>query len=135
MSYSLPPPVTTGTFETITAAGVPGIYYAWYSDFMPHDHEMRGFIIALSNMFSYIQSIWWTLTVWRTVLAPRFHAAFIGAACLGVALCALAILLRYLEARDKGRRVQLDDASLDNASTSSTSDRKGTSEGLDGFTV
>ncbi|KAL6242361.1 hypothetical protein RBB50_010909 [Rhinocladiella similis] len=83
-----------------TCTGVPGIYYAWYSDLIPHDHEMRGFIIALSNMFSYIQSIWWTLTVWRTALAPRFHAAFIGAAGLGVALILLSIVLRLLEKRD-----------------------------------
>jgi ACS family pantothenate transporter-like MFS transporter len=33
-------------------AGVPGIWYAWYVDLMPHDHEMRGFVIAVSNMFS-----------------------------------------------------------------------------------
>jgi len=32
--------------------GVPGLWYAWYVDLIPHDHEMRGFIIALSNMFS-----------------------------------------------------------------------------------
>lgn len=28
------------------SAGVPGPYYAWYSDLIPHDHEMRGFVIA-----------------------------------------------------------------------------------------
>lgn len=83
-------------YLTYTCAGVPGIYYAWYSGLIPHDHEMRGFVIAWSNMFSYIQSIWWTLTVWRTVLAPRFHAAFIAAACLGVALCCVSVLLTIL---------------------------------------
>ncbi|KIW17776.1 hypothetical protein PV08_04971 [Exophiala spinifera] len=87
-------------YLSYSAAGVPGIYYAWYSDLIPHDHEMRGFLIACSNMFSYIQSIWWTDTVWRTTLGPRFHAAFIGAASIGVALMVLSILLRILEKRD-----------------------------------
>lgn len=32
------------------SAGVPGPYYAWYADLIPHDHEMRGFVIAASNM-------------------------------------------------------------------------------------
>jgi MFS family permease len=91
-------------YLTYTCAGVPGIYYAWYSELIPHDHEMRGFVIAWSNMFSYIQSIWWTLTVWRTVLAPRFHAAFIAAACLGVALCCLSVLLTFLGERDRKKR-------------------------------
>lgn len=91
-------------YLTFTCAGVPGIYYAYYSDLMAHDHEMRGFVIAASNMFSYIQSIWWTLTVWRTKLGPRFHAAFIGASCTGVGLCILAIVLRILELRDQKNR-------------------------------
>ncbi|KAI1626536.1 putative pantothenate transporter [Exophiala viscosa] len=91
----------TAYYLTYTCAGVPGIYYAYYSDLMAHDHEMRGFLIAASNMFSYIQSIWWTLTVWRTTLGPRFHAAFIGASCTGVGLCILAVVLRALELRDQ----------------------------------
>ncbi|RAO70940.1 uncharacterized protein BHQ10_006952 [Talaromyces amestolkiae] len=100
-------------YLTFTAAGVPGIYYAWYSDLMPHDHEMRGFIIAASNMFSYIQSIWWTLTVWRTVLSPRFHAAFIGAASLGVTLCFLAVVLQRLEKHDTKKRALIEDGTSD----------------------
>jgi len=44
-------------------AGVPGPYYAWYSDLIPHDHEMRGFVIAASSMFSYIMSIWFAIAV------------------------------------------------------------------------
>ncbi|KAH8695195.1 putative allantoate permease [Talaromyces proteolyticus] len=68
----------TAYYLTFTCAGVPGIYYACY-----------------------IQSIWWTLTVWRTVLSPRFHAAFIGSACLGVGLIMLAIILQFLQDRDE----------------------------------
>ncbi|KIX06837.1 uncharacterized protein Z518_04813 [Rhinocladiella mackenziei CBS 650.93] len=94
----------TAYYLTYSCAGVPGIYYAWYSELIPHDHEMGGFVIAWSNMFSYIQSIWWTLTVWRTILAPRFHAAFVGATCLGIALCLLSILLRILQERDRKKR-------------------------------
>ncbi|KAL3709031.1 hypothetical protein TMatcc_002820 [Talaromyces marneffei ATCC 18224] len=100
-------------YLTFTAAGVPGIYYAWFSDLIPHDHEMRGFVIAASNMFSYIQSIWWTLTVWRTVLSPRFHAAFIGAASLGVGLCILTVVLQFLEKHDTKKRALVDEGTSD----------------------
>ncbi|OKL61142.1 hypothetical protein UA08_03296 [Talaromyces atroroseus] len=100
-------------YLTYTCAGVPGIYYAWYSELIPHDHEMRGFVIAASNIFSYIQSIWWTLTVWRTVLSPRFHAAFIGCSCLGVALVLFSILLRFLEKRDSKKRARANGVTSD----------------------
>jgi ACS family pantothenate transporter-like MFS transporter len=43
-----------GFYTAFFSAGVPGIYYSWFPDLMPHDHEMRGFITAFSNMFSYI---------------------------------------------------------------------------------
>lgn len=33
-----------------TSAGVPGLYYSWFPDLMPDDHEMRGFMTAFSNM-------------------------------------------------------------------------------------
>lgn len=68
------------------ASGVPGVYYAWYPDLIPHDHEMRGFIIACSNMFSFTMSIWFTVAVWRTVDSPRFHAGFIYACVSGLPL-------------------------------------------------
>ena len=86
-----------------SCAGVPGIYYAWYSDLIPHDHEMRGFVIAASNMFSYIQSIWFTDVVWRTVDAPKFHKGFIAASVLGFALIIFTIFVRILEVRMKRR--------------------------------
>lgn len=82
-----------------TCSGVPGIYYAWYPDLIPHDHEMRGFVIACSNMFSYIQSIWYTIVVWKTVDAPRFHKGFIAASVLGVALVFFTLVVRFLELR------------------------------------
>lgn len=37
-------------------AGVTGSYYAWHADLIPHDHEMRGCVIAASNMIAYIMS-------------------------------------------------------------------------------
>ncbi|KAF2654654.1 putative pantothenate transporter [Lophiostoma macrostomum CBS 122681] len=88
------------------AAGVPGPYYAWYSDLIPHDHEMRGFVIAVSNMFSYIQGIWFSIAVWRTVDAPRFHAGFIAASVLGVAMITLTLTLRLLQKKDERTRAK-----------------------------
>lgn len=67
-------------------AGVPGIWYSWYPDLMPHDQEMKGFMIAVSNMFSYINSIWWSDAVWRTAESPRFRPGFIGAAAMGIGM-------------------------------------------------
>lgn len=91
-------------YSTYFAAGVPGPYFAWYSDLIPHDHEMRGFLIAVSNMFSYIMRIWWSLAVWRTVDAPRYKAGFIGASVMGVAMISLTFLLRALQSRDEKKR-------------------------------
>jgi hypothetical protein len=87
-------------------AGVPGPYYAWYSDLIPHDHEMRGFIIAASNMFSYIMSIWYTIAVWRTADAPRFKPGFIAASVLGVAMISLTLILRLLQRKDEKSRAR-----------------------------
>jgi ACS family pantothenate transporter-like MFS transporter len=86
------------------SAGVPGPYFAWYSDLIPHDHEMRGFVIAASNMFSYIMTIWYSVAVWRTIDAPRFEAGFVAGAVLGVAMISLTILLRFLQKRDERKR-------------------------------
>lgn len=85
-------------------SGVPGPYFAWYSDLIPHDHEMRGFVIAASNMFSYINVIWYTIAVWRTVDAPRFKAGFTAASCFGAAMISLAIILQFLQRRDERKR-------------------------------
>jgi hypothetical protein len=82
------------------SAGVPGLYYSWFPDLMPHDHEMRGFITAFSNMFSFINQIWYTDAVWRTSEAPEFKPGFISAASFGVVLVFTALLMRWLEARD-----------------------------------
>lgn len=90
------------------SAGVPGPYYAWYSDLIPHDHEMRGFVIAASNMFSYIMSIWYTIAVWRTIEAPRFKAGFIAASLLGAAMISLTLVLRLLQRKDDKRRARLE---------------------------
>ncbi|KAJ4348004.1 uncharacterized protein N0V89_009376 [Didymosphaeria variabile] len=93
-------------YFTYFGAGVPGPYFAWYSDLIPHDHEMRGFVIAVSNMFSYIMRIWWTNAVWRTIDAPRYKAGFIGASAMGVGMIALTFLLRMLQNRDEKRRTE-----------------------------
>jgi MFS transporter, ACS family, pantothenate transporter len=92
-----------------SSAGVPGVYYAWYSDLIAHDHEMRGFVIACSNMFSYIQSIWFTIVVWRTVDGPQFHKGFIFASVLGCALCCFCVMIRQLEKRMKRKRAHEDE--------------------------
>ncbi|KAL1601519.1 hypothetical protein SLS60_006434 [Paraconiothyrium brasiliense] len=96
-------------YFTYFASGVPGPYFAWYSDLIPHDHEMRGFVIAVSNMFSYIMRIWWTNAVWRTIDAPRYKAGFIGASSMGVAMIILTVLLRFLQSRDDKRRTEEDE--------------------------
>ncbi|KAF2131807.1 putative pantothenate transporter [Dothidotthia symphoricarpi CBS 119687] len=90
------------------SAGVPGPYFAWYSDLIPHDHEMRGFVIAVSNMFSYIMSIWYTIAVWRTADGPRFKPGFIAASVLGVCMMVLCLVLRLLQRRDETKRAQED---------------------------
>lgn len=87
-------------------SGVPGPYFAWYADLIPHDHEMRGFLIAASNMFSFIMSIWYTSAVWRTADAPRFQAGFTAASVLGVAMIVLTQVLRLLQKKDEKKRAQ-----------------------------
>ncbi|KAK8037263.1 hypothetical protein PG991_000609 [Apiospora marii] len=83
-----------------TSSGVPGIYYSWFPDLMPDDHEMRGFLTAFSNVFSYVNNIWWTNQLWKTAYAPRFHAAFVATAVMGVVLVLMAFLMQYLQGRD-----------------------------------
>lgn len=101
-------------------AGVPGPYFAWYSDLIPHDHEMRGFVIAASNMFSYIMSIWFTIAVWRTAQGPRFKAGFIAASTLGVAMIVLTLILKLLQRRDESQRSRSSVATGDDESGVST---------------
>lgn len=95
------------------SAGVPGPYYAWYADLIPHDHEMRGFVIAASNMFSYIMSIWYTVVVWRTIDAPRFKSGFTAASVLGVAMITLTQILRLLQRRDEKKRARENEVAQD----------------------
>lgn len=86
------------------SAGVPGIFYSWFPDLMPHDHEMRGFLTAFSNMFSFINQIWFQSLFWRTVYAPKFRSGFTAAASFGVVLIFTAIGMRFLEKRDVSHR-------------------------------
>ncbi|KAK5117506.1 hypothetical protein LTR85_008891 [Meristemomyces frigidus] len=86
------------------SAGVPGIYYSWFPDLMPDDHEMRGFMTAFSNIFSYVNQIWYQLTFWRTAFAPRFHIAFVATAVFGVVLILTALGMTYLQSRDERKR-------------------------------
>jgi ACS family pantothenate transporter-like MFS transporter len=84
--------------------GVPGLYYSWYPELIPHDHEMRGFVVASSNTFSFIMQIWWQLALWRTIQAPTFKGGFVGATVAGGAVILLCLVLRWLEPREKRKR-------------------------------
>lgn len=37
-------------YFSYTSVGVPGLYFSWFPDLMPDDHEMRGFLTAFANM-------------------------------------------------------------------------------------
>lgn len=37
-------------YLSYTSAGVPGLYFSWFPELIPEDHEMRGFLIAFANM-------------------------------------------------------------------------------------
>ncbi|KAF7903101.1 hypothetical protein EAE99_012173 [Botrytis elliptica] len=87
------------------SAGVPGIWFSWYPDLMSHDHEMRGFLIATSNMFGYIMQIWYSDAVWRTEEAPEFRPGWIAAATFGAATALTALLTRFLERRDERKGI------------------------------
>jgi ACS family pantothenate transporter-like MFS transporter len=76
---------------------------------MPHDHEMRGFLTAFSNMFSYVNIIWFTDAVWRTEEAPKFRAGFTAAASFSVALILTVVLIRILEKRDAKKEHRSED--------------------------
>jgi MFS transporter, ACS family, pantothenate transporter len=91
-------------YISFMSAGVPGIYYSWFPDLMPHDHEMRGFLTAFSNIASYVNQIWVSDAVWRTAEAPRFRPGFIWVSVFCVVLIALSVLLQFLEKRDGKRR-------------------------------
>ena len=83
------------------SSGVPGIYYSWFPDLVPNDHETRGFLIAAANIFSYINTIWYTDAVWRTAEGPRFRQGFIAAAAFGFATGLLVILITWLQKWDQ----------------------------------
>lgn len=87
----------TAYFLSYSAAGVPGIYFSWFPELMPHDHEMRGFMTAWTNTFSFINGVWYSIAVWRTVEGPNFRAGFIAASCFGVGVILISLLLNYLE--------------------------------------
>jgi ACS family pantothenate transporter-like MFS transporter len=111
-------------------AGVPGPYFSFYSDLIPHDHEMRGFLIAASNMFSYIMVIWYELAVWRTIDQPKFTAGFTAAAVLGGAMIILTLILRLLLKRDNRRREKEEHGSNDVETSISTDSASRSVEGV-----
>ncbi|KAI1876991.1 uncharacterized protein JN550_001063 [Neoarthrinium moseri] len=92
-------------YASYMSAGVPGIYYSWFPDLMPHDHEMRGFMTAFSNCFSYINQIWVADAFWRTAEGPEFRPGFVSAAVFGAVLIGTALLMRHLEHRDVSKRL------------------------------
>jgi ACS family pantothenate transporter-like MFS transporter len=87
-------------YASYMCAGVPGIYYSWFPDLMPHDHEMRGFLTAFSNIASYVNQIWVADAVWRTKEAPRFRPGYVFACVTGVCIVALSVVLHFLQLRD-----------------------------------
>lgn len=95
------------------SAGVPGIWYAWYPDLTPHDHEMRGFLIAASNMCGYINSIWYSDAVWRTAEGPRFRPGWIAASSFGVVIVMTTLLVHFLGIRDGKIRARVNEGRLD----------------------
>ncbi|TVY53628.1 Pantothenate transporter liz1 [Lachnellula cervina] len=95
------------------SAGVPGIWYAWYPDLIPHDHEMRGFLIAASNMCGYINSIWYSDAVWRTAEGPRFRPGWIAASSFGVVIVMTTLLVHFLGIRDGKIRARVNEGRLD----------------------
>lgn len=97
-----------GYYITFMCAGVPGIYYSWFPDLMPHDHEMRGFLTAFSNIASYVNQIWVADAVWRTVEAPRYRPGYIFGAVTGVCIVALSVVVHYLQLRDIRSREKTD---------------------------
>ena len=58
----------------------------------------------LTIRFLSIQSVWFTIAVWRTIESPRFKPGFIFASVLGVAIVSLSLLIRFLEIRDRRKR-------------------------------
>ena len=64
-------------------------------------------------VFSSLQSLWFTIAVWRTLEAPRFKPGFIFASILGVVIVALSLLIRFLEIRDGKIRAQKEDGISD----------------------
>ncbi|OQN96422.1 hypothetical protein B0A48_17478 [Cryoendolithus antarcticus] len=54
----------------------------------------------------FLQAIWFTIAVWRTIEAPRFTAGFIFAATLGVAIVSLSLIIRILQSRDEKKRAR-----------------------------
>jgi hypothetical protein len=91
-------------YMSYMSAGVPGIYYSWFPELIPHDHEMRGFLTAFSNIFSYVNQIWVSDAVWRTAEAPRFRPGFIWASVFSAVLISLSIILHSLEVSDRKKR-------------------------------
>ncbi|PQE31555.1 major facilitator superfamily transporter protein [Rutstroemia sp. NJR-2017a WRK4] len=86
------------------AAGVPALWFAWYPDLMREDHEMRGLVIASSNVCGYVNQIWYSDAVWRTEEAPRFRQGWIAAGVFGGAVMGVVGVCRVLEGRNGKRR-------------------------------
>lgn len=78
-------------------SGVPALYLAWFPDLIPDDHETRGFVVALSNTFSCIMSIWFVDVCWRTSESPRYTRGFAAICGSSVGVMALVWILHYLQ--------------------------------------
>lgn len=72
---------------------------------------------TLTTCGSSIQSVWFTIAVWRTLEAPRFKPGFIFASTLGVAIFLLSLLIRFLQLRDEKNYVLTKDGTSDTEAT------------------
>lgn len=91
-------------YLSYAAAGVPGLYFAWFPELISHDHEMRGFVIATANTFSYIMSIWYITVCWQTRDAPQFRKGFTASSVLsGLVFVLIAVIYTFQRKDDKRR--------------------------------
>lgn len=88
------------SYISYMSAGVPEIVCSWFSQLLPHDHEIRGFLAAFSNIASYVNQIWVADAMWRTVEAPRFKCGSIFAAVTGMCMVLLSIELHLFQLRE-----------------------------------
>jgi len=66
--------------------------------------EDEGVLISWVHLS--IQSIWFTLAVWRTTEGPKFRPGFIFASTLGACIVLLSLVIRALQSQDEKQRAE-----------------------------